>query len=190
MNSSDEFEIDDLSEAEVELTAQDLLDLSPLPLATRAAPSLVAVNGAAGQASTIAASNGLSSPPKIAPPAAASVKAVTEPKKSHAGAVLATVCVVVIAAVAAGVGVVFSKEVGAHKRPTMIAQTTIPERPDPVIEEEMPQLPPVRVKNPFDDSEVFELPAGTSNAEARAYVADVLLKRAAERRAMLDPRHR
>jgi hypothetical protein len=186
MNSSDEFEIDDLSEAEVELTAQDLLDLSPLPLATRAAPSLVAVNAAAGQTPTIASS----SAPKIAPPAAASVKAVTEPKKSHAGAVLATVCVVVIAAVAAGVGVVFSKEVGAHKRPTMIAQTTIPERPDPVIEEEMPQLPPVRVKNPFDDSEVFELPAGTSNAEARAYVADVLLKRAAERRAMLDPRHR
>jgi len=48
----------------------------------------------------------------------------------------------------------------------------------------------VRVKNPFDESEVFELPAGTTRAEARAYVEDVLLKRAAERQAYIQARKR
>lgn len=42
---------------------------------------------------------------------------------------------------------------------------------------------PVRFRNPFDRAEVFEFPAGTSQAEARAKVADVLMKRAEERRA-------
>ncbi len=42
---------------------------------------------------------------------------------------------------------------------------------------------PVIFRNPFDRSEVFEFPAGTSQAEARARVADLLLERAQERRA-------
>ena len=41
--------------------------------------------------------------------------------------------------------------------------------------------PPVRFANPFDRSEVFEFPAGTSRDEARARVAAVLTQRAAER---------
>jgi hypothetical protein len=40
---------------------------------------------------------------------------------------------------------------------------------------------PVRVKNPFDRSEVFEFPAGTSLDEARQSVADILMQRARER---------
>jgi hypothetical protein len=53
----------------------------------------------------------------------------------------------------------------------------------PVFEEAAePQPIPVRVQNPFDASEVFEFPAGTSAAEARDAVADLLLKRAMERR--------
>jgi hypothetical protein len=42
---------------------------------------------------------------------------------------------------------------------------------------------PVKFANPFDRSEVFEFPAGTSKSEARARVADLLMKRAQERRA-------
>ena len=42
--------------------------------------------------------------------------------------------------------------------------------------------PPVRFANPFDKKEVFEFPAGTSRAEARQKVAELLLKRAQERR--------
>jgi hypothetical protein len=45
---------------------------------------------------------------------------------------------------------------------------------------------PVRIANPFDASEVFEFPEGTSDAEARAAVAEALMKRAQERYAQLD----
>lgn len=47
---------------------------------------------------------------------------------------------------------------------------------------------PVRIANPFDASEVFEFPAGTTPADARAAVADTLLQRARERYAQLDSR--
>jgi hypothetical protein len=41
----------------------------------------------------------------------------------------------------------------------------------------------VQVRNPFDATEVFEFPAGTSADESREKVAALLLKRASERRA-------
>ncbi len=52
--------------------------------------------------------------------------------------------------------------------------------------------PPVRFRNPFDKSEVFEFPAGTTRAEARAAVAQLLRQRARERLALLaeKPSHR
>jgi hypothetical protein len=51
---------------------------------------------------------------------------------------------------------------------------------------ETPALPcannaPVRFTNPFDATEVFEFPPGTSKSEARHAVADLLLKRARDR---------
>jgi len=45
--------------------------------------------------------------------------------------------------------------------------------------------PTVRFRNPFDKSEVFEFPAGTSRAEVRAAVAKLLRERARERLALL-----
>jgi hypothetical protein len=45
---------------------------------------------------------------------------------------------------------------------------------------------PTRFANPFDASEVFEFPPGTTEDEARAAVADILLKRARERRTQLS----
>ncbi len=45
-----------------------------------------------------------------------------------------------------------------------------------------PQAPPVRVRNPFDVTEVFEFPAATSRTEARAAMAKMLLGRAQDRR--------
>lgn len=41
--------------------------------------------------------------------------------------------------------------------------------------------PPVRVRNPFDATEIFEFPAGTTRAEARQKVAQELLQRAVDR---------
>lgn len=51
-------------------------------------------------------------------------------------------------------------------------------RPEPA-----PQpSPPVRMANPFDSSEVFEFPPGTSRAEAQESVANLLMQRARDRR--------
>ncbi len=44
----------------------------------------------------------------------------------------------------------------------------------------------VKVRNPFDATEVFEFPAGTSKAEDRQKVADLLLQRARDRRRPMD----
>jgi hypothetical protein len=40
---------------------------------------------------------------------------------------------------------------------------------------------PLRVANPFDASEIFEFPAGTSEADAREAVAGFLIERATRR---------
>jgi hypothetical protein len=49
--------------------------------------------------------------------------------------------------------------------------------------------PSVRVRNPFDKSEVFEFPAGTTPEAAHEAVAETLLARARERQAEHDARH-
>jgi hypothetical protein len=49
-----------------------------------------------------------------------------------------------------------------------------------------PEGEPVRIANPFDKSEVFEFPEGTSEAEARAAMTEMLMERARERYAQLD----
>ena len=48
--------------------------------------------------------------------------------------------------------------------------------------------PPVRFANPFDRSEVFEFPPGTTRAEARRKVAQLLLDRANGRGGQRSPR--
>lgn len=47
---------------------------------------------------------------------------------------------------------------------------------------------PVLFANPFDANEVFEFPAGTSEAEARDAVAAILMERAMERQRKFDAR--
>lgn len=177
MTSSDEFEIDDVAETEVELTAQDLLDLSPLPIAAHTSPSATsiqseipsAVVAAAASAAPLAASSRIASP------------VLLDAKKASRSTIVFGVCAIaLVIAVAAGVGVVFSKDSSPIAAAPAV-RSTIPLKPDPYIEEPAPEQPPVLVKNPFDETEVFELPPGTSKADARAYVADLLLKRAAER---------
>lgn len=52
----------------------------------------------------------------------------------------------------------------------------------PVTIAEPEKRPPVQVRNPFDATEVFEFPAGTSETEAREATAELLLERARDRR--------
>lgn len=93
------------------------------------------------------------------------------------------VCNVTLAVLAAGFALVFlwPKSV-AHSSAPVIASTAAPiaavmSAPAPPE----PQGPPVRVTNAFDASEVFEFPFGTSEAEARQAVVELLLNRARER---------
>ncbi len=200
MKRSDDFENEDFSAAEVELTAQDLLDLSPLPIASSGRDDTV--TRVAGT-TTLTAAMVQSAPIEPAVLAERSVKPQAEPQpksepklepKSEAAKTkrssFATACIFAgVIAVAACVMVVFSKEAFSERKlSSPHTRSTIPAAPDPYVEEE--PLPveeqPVLVKNPFDESEVFELPAGTTKAEARAYVEEVLLKRAAERQAFIQ----
>jgi hypothetical protein len=57
--------------------------------------------------------------------------------------------------------------------------------PPPALVASSPK-PAVQVINPFDPKEVFEFPAGTSPAEGREQVAQVLLKRARERQSQWE----
>jgi hypothetical protein len=49
--------------------------------------------------------------------------------------------------------------------------------------------PPVRFRNPFDASEVFEFPPGTSDDSARESVAAMLLQRARDRQAIQEAKN-
>ena len=60
----------------------------------------------------------------------------------------------------------------------------------PVEVPALAEQPPVRFANPFDKSEVFEFPAGTTRTQARAVVADLLLQRAMERQQSGDAQSR
>src|SRR5580700_8292280 len=70
-----------------------------------------------------------------------------------------------------------------------VASATPPAKAAPAGPAE-PHGAPVRIKNAFDATEVFEFPPGTTEAESREAVAELLLSRASDRRAEgLAPRH-
>jgi hypothetical protein len=76
-------------------------------------------------------------------------------------------------------------------KPVVAAAKTIVHRavpraaPAPPVADD-PPTPPVQFANPFDPSEIFEFPAGTSETEAKQAVADMLLQRARDRQSSLS----
>jgi hypothetical protein len=60
--------------------------------------------------------------------------------------------------------------------------------PGATLPAESPE-PPVRFRNPFDASEVFEFPPGTSDDNARESVAAMLLQRARDRQATQEAKN-
>jgi hypothetical protein len=76
---------------------------------------------------------------------------------------------------------------GFDARTTAAATASAHAPPAPA---EAPRPPPLQVLNPFDPTEVFELPAETTESEAREAVADLLLQRARSRLAQTaGPKH-
>jgi hypothetical protein len=85
------------------------------------------------------------------------------------------------------VGIVYVRQIG--EEPIQVAQKVDP-RPALVGEERAPTAPSadseaMLIKNPFDRTEAFEFPPGTSKAEAREAVAKLLLERAHDRLPLL-----
>jgi hypothetical protein len=66
--------------------------------------------------------------------------------------------------------------------PAISTKAPVPETPTRTA----PSAAPLQFANPFDASEVFEFPPGTSVDAARESVAEVLLERARERRTQID----
>jgi hypothetical protein len=96
------------------------------------------------------------------------------------------VCNVTLAVLAAGFALAFlwPKSVAHTSTPTAASVAVPIAKVMPAPAPAEPQGPPVRITNVFDATEVFEFPFGTSKAEARQAVVEVLLNRARERRAV------
>jgi hypothetical protein len=77
----------------------------------------------------------------------------------------------------------------ALARPTPVVAVTAPLTAAPAVRTHEPP-PVVQVLNPFDHTEVFEVPAQATEAEARTAIAQLLLERAQQRRAQGFAAHR
>ena len=156
---------------EVELSAEDLLGMAlsaPLDQATQSVVSPVIAARAAEFVSEEAQP----------PPRERSVLF----SKSLSPKIVAAVSVGVIAIA----GTVIAAQYKASAPPNRTSTFTRTSFAAPVrVEEPEPEIvderPPVLFKNPFDATEVFEFPPGTSKDDALAAVADLLMKRAMER---------
>jgi hypothetical protein len=109
------------------------------------------------------------------------------PKIWHSSLVLASVGSVLLLATIVTLRSGASEAISPPELPAVPvqdeAQDAFEVRPD------MQDAKPVRIRNPFDRSEVFEFPSGTSEQQAHDAVADMLLKRAMDRQAEYDSRH-
>lgn len=176
MKDYDKFDSTDPSATEVELSAQDLLDMSP-PAAMPAIPA------AAVPVSSVVVARSQAESRK--PASSGPVRAHTTQSRRllrHATRIAWACGFVVIVASAVALTDPFSPPDRPHR---IAMQSSVPQKPQPVVENE---AAPTLVTNPFDETEVFELPPGTSETEARDYVANLLLQRAAERQAVVDAR--
>ena len=105
----------------------------------------------------------------------------TQPRPWPAGGVAAIVGVTVVFGTLVALGAIAQRTsershlAAAVPTPTPVAATPVAPQPAAAPGE------PVRYKNPFDHSEVFEFPPGTSPTEARQAVAELLMERARDR---------
>jgi hypothetical protein len=94
------------------------------------------------------------------------------------------VCNVTLAVLAVGFAVAFLWPRAERHAPTTAVASIAPvARAVAAPAPSEPAGPPVRITNAFDRTEVFEFPYGTSEAEARKAVVELLISRARERRA-------
>jgi hypothetical protein len=158
---------------ELELTAEEMLLLSQAAdVAEPVAPAQISAVAARGRMS-----------PSLAAPPAMETSASSHPRRWHptpiakmAGAIIAYVALAWWSAT----------QLAGQPRPpaTAVARPAVV-IPQPVLMTSSAK-PAMRVINPFDATEVFEFPAGTSNAEGREKVAQILMQRAHERQSQWE----
>lgn len=158
------------AELEVELSAQDLLGLTPIQ-GKSAQPSLQLISSDAPRAPNAEITS-------VTTPAATMPAAARVPARIFSPRFLGAATASIVAALAAGILFESAPPQRVVERPVSNWSPV----PDPVVNEAREaEEAPTLVANPFDRTEVFELPAGISQEEAQAMVADILLKRASER---------
>jgi hypothetical protein len=110
-----------------------------------------------------------------------------------AGVAAGLVIVVAIASLSTARLTTAPKSSPPPQAPKLVAAAAAPAAAPATPEPSQPAVAaaqPLRFKNPFDKSEVFEFPAGTTLEEARASVADVLRQRAQDRHIRPGLQHR
>ena len=93
------------------------------------------------------------------------------------------VCNVTLAVAVLGIAVASLWPASAAPPPVSAATSVTPLAAAAPAGPAEPQATPVRIKNAFDATEVFEFPQGTTQSEAREAVGELLLSRARDRRA-------
>jgi hypothetical protein len=103
-----------------------------------------------------------------------------------AGGIAAIVGVTVVLGTLAALGAIAQRST-ERQRVAAAVPAPAPVLTMPVAQQEpvAQSAEPVRFKNPFDHSEVFEFPPGTSQLEAREAVAQLLMERARDRHVQL-----
>jgi hypothetical protein len=180
---------------ELMLSSEQMRALSRAAAADTAAPVATPVNPAAPAAGPVAPA---AAAPTAGPAAPASLpkanvapancdpgarRAATTPLARHwpAGGIAAIVGVTVVLGTLVALGAIAQR---TSERKPLAAATSAPAPVPPAPAASPPPPPPgepIRFKNPFDRSEVFEFPPGTSPAEARQAVAQLLMERARDR---------
>jgi hypothetical protein len=129
----------------------------------------------------------------VRPTDAASAKAFASKKApaSRAKLVRAPLMIVCGVAVAGAIAATVLHQPGPDIEPVAMVVTLPPPDPLPIqVVNLAPAQPEVVLANPFDPSERFTFPPGTSKAEAREQMANLLLQRAVERKAHVPSRNR
>jgi hypothetical protein len=146
---------------EFELTAQDLSEFLELPM-----KGSTGANPSGGPRSHLHASARRSAP-------AARAQRLLRLSAAPIGLSLSIVVAGVLIGVAAHRSSTPQRVIDAAVSPVADVAAPLPQ-PTPPAHDGLP----VRFRNPFDHAEVFNFPPGTSVADARAAVADLLMKRA------------
>lgn len=155
-------------DAEVELSARDLLELS----------------GPGDSEQRVQEPRAKTKIVSVEPSAPASQKHAA-PAAAPRAVWFETVAALLILAVGAGGALYFVSTSYRAGRSIAQEQTPRSQLPAPALQGEGK---PLLYANPFDANEVFEFPAGTTEAEARDEVAEILMARAMERQRQFDAR--